>query len=248
MKYKLYQVGGSVRDMIMGVKSKDIDYTVVCEGVNEGVSESVNPAWYFDQFVLQIKSEGYEVFLETPECFTVRAKFPSWHVHSGIADFVIARKEVYTPGSRTPQVEMGTLHDDLLRRDFTINAIALDEDGLFIDPFNGRQDISDNVLRTPTDVAVSFNDDPLRILRAVRFHITRGFNFSDQICNAIKTMDISDLQAVSSERVREELYKCFHFDTYRTIKVLNYLEDGLKFRIFVYLNDKQIWLKPTTEK
>lgn len=200
------------------------------------------------EFWSTVKTEGYEVFLETPDCFTVRAKFPAGHVHSGVADFVIARKEVYTPGSRTPQVEMGTLHDDLLRRDFTVNAIALDESGSFIDPFNGRQDISDKVLRTPTDAVVCFNDDPLRILRAIRFHIARGFNFSDQIINAIKTMDISDLQSVSSDRVREELHKCFHFDTFRTIKVLNYLENDLKFRIFVYLSKNQIWLKPTTEK
>jgi len=112
MKYSLYLVGGSVRDGFLELKSKDIDYSVVIEGRDQYPIEEV-----FINFCDQIESEGFKIFVKTPSYFTVRAKFPKDHSHSGLdADFVLARKELgYVEGTRQPKVVLGTLKDDLIR-------------------------------------------------------------------------------------------------------------------------------------
>lgn len=244
MKYKLYEVGGAVRDSFLGLVSKDIDYTVVME--NPELYKTPEEAfWGFSQ---TIKEEGYEVFLETENCFTIRAKFPKSSPHSGlVADFVLARKEIgYIKGTRTPNVILGTLEDDLLRRDFTVNSLARDLDGNIIDLFNGQSDLMLKILRTPTDTNISFNDDPLRIIRALRFSITKGFSFSDSMITAITLFDAEKMDVVSGERIREELNKMFKFDTRKTLSTLYWL-----FNINTRLHDKLfedgMWLKPTTE-
>ena len=95
---KIFEVGGCVRDFVLGVDSKDIDFTVVLDDTNQTVDEG------WDQMVSFLKEEGFQIFLETKDCFTVRAKFPIGHVHEGlVADFVMARKEVgYVLGTRKP--------------------------------------------------------------------------------------------------------------------------------------------------
>jgi len=161
---KLYEVGGHIRDGIMGIKSNDVDYSVEMECL------SVDAKTAYETMNGRLKHKGFEIFVKTPGCFTTRAMFPKDHEHEGVADFVMCRKETYTPGSRTPQVEVGTLMDDLRRRDFTVNAIARDIiTGEIIDPFNGREAIEKMMLICPNGAVTSFNDDPLRILRALRF-------------------------------------------------------------------------------
>lgn len=215
MKYKLYEVGGKIRDEFLGLKSKDIDYSVVIEDMDNYPIDEV-----FENFCTQIEIEGYEVFLKTPECFTVRAKFPIDSPHSGlVADFVLARKELgYIKGTRTPKVVLGSLYDDLERRDFTVNAIAKDLDGNLIDPFNGQKDLLNKILRTPKDVAISFNDDPLRILRAMRFAITKNLEWSDEMWRTVEVFEPSKMSVVSLERKREELHKCFKHDTRKLLQ------------------------------
>ena len=221
MKYKLYEVGGHIRDGLLGIESKDIDYSVVIEN-REDYSTTEEA---YDAFVVDIKEKGYEVFLETIDCLTVRAKFPSDHKHSGVADFVLSRREVdYIPNTRTPIVELGTLEDDLLRRDFAINAMARDLDGNIIDIYNGIKDLNDRIIRTPGDAAVSFNQDPLRILRAFRFACTKRFSLSDEVIDAIKTFN-GDFSVVSTERIYEELNKMFNFSTFDTLNWLYTLCD-----------------------
>lgn len=245
MNYELYEVGGRVRDKFLGVDSKDVDYSVV-----------VHPSWsimpvdeVFERFVTQIKSEGFKVFVETPDCFTVRAKFPKGHVHEGLdADFVLARKEeYYDTSSRKPVVELGSLHDDLSRRDFTVNAMAETITGEIVDPFNGQRDLMLRTLKTPHNTVESFNDDPLRILRAFRFCITKGFDFSDDIVNAIKLFHPDKMRVVSQERISSELFKMFKHDTVITLRYLRWLEDMNPY-LFKELFKDGLWLMPTNKK
>lgn len=135
-KYNLYIVGGYVRDQILGIKSKDIDYAF--EFAPENGAEAMvdwSPEACYGRMNAILRAEGFEIFLETPSCFTTRARFPKGHEHEGTtADFVMCRKEEYLdPKSRIPTVSMGNLRDDLYRRDFTMNAIAIDLDGEYIE-------------------------------------------------------------------------------------------------------------------
>lgn len=242
--FKFYEVGGKVRDEILGLESKDVDYTVVPSGsLLEQYTEAEE---MFEILVTYLKVNKFEIFLITADCFTIRAMFPKDHKYSGVADFVMARKEVgYIPGTRTPIVKPGTLYDDLERRDFTLNALAKDEDGKIIDFFNGLEDLRDKILRTPLPTEVTFNDDPLRILRAIRFSITKGFTIPGTMALTIESYNYDKkMSVVSTERIREELFKCFKHDTLETLKVLNEFPT-LKTYIF---KDSGLWLKPTMEQ
>jgi tRNA nucleotidyltransferase/poly(A) polymerase len=243
MDFKFYEVGGKIRDEILGLQSKDVDYVAV---PSDGLLIDVSSA--HDMFVIletYLKEEGFEIFLSTPDCFTVRAKFPKDHKYQGVADFVMARKEIgYVEGTRTPIVVPGTLKDDLERRDFTVNAMAKDENGKIIDLFDGMNDLKRMVLITPLPPKQTFNDDPLRILRAVRFAITKGFSlkFLDYFIN---NYDYENkMGVVSTDRIREELHKCFKHDTMGTLDMLN---DYPTLKRYIFEN-KLMWLKPTNEQ
>jgi tRNA nucleotidyltransferase/poly(A) polymerase len=243
MDFKFYEVGGKIRDEILGLQSKDVDYVAV---PSDGLLIDVSSA--HDMFVIletYLKKEGFEIFLSTPDCFTVRAKFPKDHKYQGVADFVMARKEIgYVEGTRTPIVVPGTLKDDLERRDFTVNAMAKDENGKIIDLFDGMNDLKRMVLITPLPPKQTFNDDPLRILRAVRFAITKGFSlkFLDYFIN---NYDYENkMGVVSTDRIREELHKCFKHDTMGTLDMLN---DYPTLKRYIFEN-KLMWLKPTNEQ
>jgi poly(A) polymerase len=243
MDFKFYEVGGKVRDELIGLKSKDVDYVAV---PHETLIRNVESAHtMFGILNEYLKDEGFEIFLVTDHCFTIRAKFPKDHVYSGVADFVMARKEIgYIPGTRTPIIKPGTLYDDLERRDFTLNALAKNEDGKIIDYFDGIKDLKDGILRTPLDTIETFNDDPLRILRAIRFSITKGFTIPSDMWHDIYHYDYqTKMFVVSDERIREELYKCFKFDTLETLEKLRQFPHLTEY-IF---RDNKLWLKPTFE-
>jgi len=229
---KMYEVGGVVRDEILGVPSKDIDFTVVLEEneVNCPVAQEWGP---FGYMTYTLESMGFKIFLETPEYLTVRAQFPRYSDGSGFvmrqahsnttADFVLARKESsYTDGRRPDAVEPGTLEDDLARRDFTMNAIAKDADGNYIDPFNGRRDIADKLIVCVGDPLDRFTEDGLRALRAVRFAVTKGFAIDTRTSFAIQNEEVLRLVAerVSDDRKRVEIEKMFRFDTLASLKML----------------------------
>ena len=241
---KLFTVGGCVRDKLLGLKSKDIDFTFVCED-----SQTVEGGWI--EMSSWMKINGFEIFLETPDCFTIRAKFPKDHKNAGlVADFVMARKEVgYTHGTRRPILELGTLEDDLIRRDFTLNAMAEDEDGNLIDLFGGQEDLKAGILRTPLPAGQTMMDDPLRFLRALRFSITKGFSIHTDIFKAMEQSDIKEKLrvTVSAERIREEVFKMMKHDTPKTLKLLIEV-DSLHIPGFIELVfDRGLWLKPTFE-
>lgn len=245
--FKLYKVGGCVRDEILGVKSKDIDFSF--EFIS-GEVLTLSPEVSFNRMNEILKVEGFEIFLETPSCFTTRARFPKDHENSGLcADFVMCRKEVYNdPESRQPTVLVGNLYEDLQRRDFTVNAIAQDENGILIDPFNGRKDLKEMILKCPIDAETSFMDDPLRMLRALRFMVTKNFRVDEDIAWMMfqHKVWVKFDDVVSRERVREELYKMFHYDTIRSLKILS--EYVPQHYVTDYIFKGDMWLKPTTEK
>lgn len=243
--FKFYEVGGKIRDELLGLSNKDVDYVAVPNKVL--LREDASAEDVFMSLLEYLVEEGFKIFLVTNECYTIRAKFPDNYKYTGVADFVMARKEVgYVPNTRTPIVKPGTLYDDLSRRDFTVNALAKDPDtGEIIDYFDGIKDLENGILRTPLDPVRTFNDDPLRILRGIRFAITKGFTLDYTVGAVIETYPYSEkMHVVSEERIREELYKCFKCSTIDTITYLT-----TYYRLYHYIfRNTNLWLKPTSEQ
>lgn len=245
ISFKFYEVGGKVRDELLGLKSKDVDYVAVPN--DHMLQSNLSITDIFNSLISYLKTNNFEIFLITEECFTIRAKFPKDHKYQGVADFVMARKEVgYIPGTRTPIVEPGNLYDDLSRRDFTVNALAKDPDtGEIIDYFNGIEHLKNKVLITPLNPAVTFDDDPLRILRGLRFEITKGLKIPRKVRGLIHNYPYSKkMGVVSQERIRDELFKCFKHDTSKTIKIL---QEFTNLSDYIWANTN-LRLKPTNEK
>jgi tRNA nucleotidyltransferase/poly(A) polymerase len=245
--FKFYEVGGCVRDEILGLKSKDIDYVAV---PSDGLLKDVTSA--YDMFII-LKSylieEEFELFLVTPDCFTIRAKFPKGHKYQGVADFVMARKEIgYIPDTRQPIIIPGTLYDDLERRDFTLNALAKDDNGEIIDYFDGMWALENKMLLTPLDAKVTMMDDPLRLLRAFRFSITKGFTISPRIWETCLMDGIVEKldKVVSQERIRDEVFKMMKHDTLKTLELFERIR-LVNPNILTIMFGKGIWLKPTNE-
>lgn len=229
MTVTIYEVGGSVRDRMLGEESKDKDFAVEAES--------------FSAMTDYLKSEGFHIFLSTEEYLTVRARFPKGHKFaSQTADFVLCRKDgTYTDGRRPDFVEAGTILDDLARRDFTVNAMAVDPKGNLIDPHNGNGDLAIMRLRTVGDPNERIAEDYLRALRAIRFAIVKGFTLDYNLIGAMLRPQTADgLKSVSVERIREEMYKAFKFNTLATIKFLN---NFTEIREVVF--ERGLWLEPT---
>ena len=202
---KFYEVGGAVRDKILNLPTNDLDYAVEAESY-EAMREAV-------------LERGGEIFLESPEYLTIRAKVPG----IGPADFVLCRKDgSYSDGRHPDKVEPGTLLDDLARRDFTMNAMAVDiETGKLYDPHDGRKDMEAETIRCVGVAEERFEEDALRILRAIRFAITKDMKLDEDIDEALKdSYLVKLLENVSVERTREELNKAFKFDTLGTLALL----------------------------
>jgi len=187
-----YIIGGYVRDLILHRPSKDID--VVCVGSGIQLAEAV------------AENLGKKTTLSVFKNFgTAQVKYKDTEI-----EFVGARKESYNRNSRKPIVENGTLEDDLKRRDFTINTLAIRINkkgfGELIDPFNGLLDIEDLLIRTPLDPDITFSDDPLRMMRAVRFASQLGFFIYPETFDAIER-NKNRIEIISKERIVDELNK-----------------------------------------
>lgn len=231
MTVKLFEVGGCVRDELLGIRPKDLDYTVVASGYAEMESYLV--------------ANGFEIFDPQPKYLRITARFPkdTAETRSKVADFVLSRKEgFYHDGRHPDSVEPGTLEDDLRRRDFTVNAMARDEDGSIIDLFGGMQDLRDGVLRAVGDAEARLREDALRALRAVRFSVTKALRPNEELADALRSEWLPPLLAsVSVERKREELLKAFKHDTLVTMEMLMHL--GADFREAVFTDG--LWLAPS---
>jgi tRNA nucleotidyltransferase/poly(A) polymerase len=237
---KIFEVGGKVRDELLGLKSKDADFAFVLTP-EEAAGRSIEAA--FDFMRDWMMEMGFQIFLSTPDCLTIRAKF---FRSKETADFVLARRDLkYMPGTRKPIIQPGSLEDDLRRRDFTVNAIARSESGELIDLFEGQKDLADRVLRTPLEPMVTLTDDPLRALRAVRFSVKLGFRMAPDLQDALHNPVLPELMAVvSTDRIREELAKAMKVDTWGTLKMLQSLPEAL---VRDWLERPGMWLMPTVK-
>ena len=206
---KFYKVGGWVRDALLGIPSKDLDFTVEAPS--------------YDAMKEEIIRRGGEIYLEKPEYFTIRAKMICGQFSTMPADFALARRDGnYSDGRHPDTVSIGTLIDDLSRRDFTMNAIAIAEDGNVIDPYEGQHAIHDRRITCVGKAYDRFSEDSLRMLRAIRFAITKGFAMDPEVCECFGCVELLDkLEAVSTERKREELTKCFVANTMATLDMLS---------------------------
>jgi tRNA nucleotidyltransferase (CCA-adding enzyme) len=226
MSYPFYKVGGCVRDQFLGITSKDIDYAVEAPS--------------FDAMREAILARGGKIFVETPEHFTIRANVPEL----GACDYVLCRKDgPYSDGRRPDWVQVGTLADDLARRDFRMNAIAITEKGEVIDPHNGRKDIQDRVIQAVGDPWERLIEDKLRAFRAIRFCVTKRFVIEDALNAAISGLSMDSFTYTSTERIRDELAKMFKHDSYHAMGIL------LKYpNMLMTAKKRGIWFLPTTEK
>ena len=187
-----YVIGGYVRDLILNRSSKDIDVVVIGDAIEVAtkVAKAIGntiPVSVFKNFgTAMIKLDDIEI------------------------EFVGARKESYSSDSRKPKVFTGTLEDDQNRRDFTINALAIslnkNDFGTLLDPFNGLADIDAKIIRTPLDPIITYSDDPLRMMRAIRFATQLQFTIEKDSLEAISTI-CERIKIISMERVSDELNK-----------------------------------------
>jgi putative nucleotidyltransferase with HDIG domain len=216
-----YAVGGFVRDKILDRPTKDLDIVCVGDGIKlaEVAAEKFNPkpqVSFFKNFgTAQIKIKSQKSKTESA------SKAASPLGEGGEADtffeieFVGARKESYRSDSRNPTIEIGTLSDDQNRRDFTINALAISLNqhnyGELIDPFNGVNDIELQTIQTPLNPDITFSDDPLRMMRAIRFATQLNFNIRSETFDSI-TKNADRIKIISQERITDELNKIMMSD------------------------------------
>ena len=192
LNFETYAVGGYVRDQLLNRTCKDIDFVCVGSGIElaQKAAEKIDRNLHVNYF----KNFGTAQF--------------RWNDLD--LEFVGARKESYDRNSRKPVVEDGTLEDDQNRRDFTINAMAISLNknsfGELLDPFNGVQDLGDKLIRTPLDPDITFSDDPLRMMRAIRFATQLDFKILHETFDAIKR-NKERIKIISQERITDELNK-----------------------------------------
>jgi len=189
--FESFIVGGYVRDLHLNRKSKDVDFVTIGSGIT--LAKAVQK---------RLKNASLSIFKNFG---TAQIKTDYWEF-----EFVGARKESYDRKSRKPMIEDGTFEEDIYRRDFTINTLAIslnsENYGHLIDTFNGIHDIENKIIRTPLDACVTFKDDPLRMMRAIRFATQLDFEIEEKTKNALQS-EAKSLSMISQERITEELNK-----------------------------------------
>ena len=186
-----FVIGGYVRDQLLNRETKDIDIVAIGSGID-----------FAKKTAKKLKSSPVKVFKSFGTAMII--------VDDIEVQFVGARKESYRSNSRNPKIETGTFEEDQKRRDFTINALAISlnnkDYGQLIDPFNGLNDLKNKILKTPLDPNLTFSDDPLRMMRAIRFSSQLDFKIEKETLNAI-SKNADRIKIVAQERITEELNK-----------------------------------------
>lgn len=209
---KLWEVGGCVRDDILGVPTKDIDFAVEAPS--------------FEAMEAHILAEGMRIFQTKREFLTIRAGVPKEHplrARCKDADFVLCRRDgVSTDGRRPDSVSAGSILDDLARRDLTVNALArCPITGSVLDPHGGISDLESRIIRFVGDAMRRIDEDGLRVLRALRFSITKVMKFAPETAEALSSdLATERLAGCSTERIMGELNKMFACDTLATLALL----------------------------
>lgn len=227
---RFFQVGGCVRDGLLGVPTKDIDFAVEAPS--------------FEAMAEAVVARCTKVFTDNDgfvgeKFFTIRGIDPEL----GAVDFVLCRKDgPSTDGRRPDFVDPGSILEDLARRDFTVNAMALTDGGELLDPHGGQADLEAGLLRFVGDPADRLREDALRAFRALRFSVTKDFTMVPSTAFAIGRMKPGAFDAVSTDRIRDELHKMFAKDTPKSLSTL------IQFPIMLEVAfDRGLWLKPTSE-
>jgi tRNA nucleotidyltransferase/poly(A) polymerase len=218
----------------MGRYSNDFDFSVEAES--------------YEEMFQWLDSNNFQIFKEDPDHFTIRARraepweFGGFHLTGHTFDFVLCRKDgSYSDGRHPDSVEVGDIYDDLARRDFTINAMAIDKDGNLLDPHDGLLDIEDKLIRC-VGSRDRLIEDALRVFRVIRFAVVLGFDIDDGILDTIESgYPIQFMGNVSVERIREELNKAFTHSTYDTLLELERFSHLQKW----VFTETDLWLMPT---
>lgn len=235
MSIQIFEVGGSIRDNLLGIENPpDRDF---CAVTTEGWNELLTWANHSMEKVFQVREEF----------FTIRGTISNQPI-----DIVMCRKDGFHSDNRRPDsVEPGSLLDDLARRDFTVNAMArevsiqdLSPIGDIIDPFEGQKHLAKKTLICVGETKERIAEDNLRLLRAIRFAITKDFNLSSDLIGMTHTikpwLDLN--KNVSQERIRQELHKIFKHDTKKAMKFIVEQCNPIALNILF----KELWLKPTS--
>lgn len=228
---KLFLVGGCVRDALLKKPSKDRDYVVITELT-------------FDQLVKRIKDKDGKIFISKPEFYTIRCEIDKQTV-----DIAFPRTEDgYLDGRHPSAVSaikgenyLDVLRADAGRRDFTINAMYMREDGEIIDFFNGQGDLKDKIIRAVGHPSDRFKEDYLRILRALRFSVKLGFNIDADTEKAMKEQ-VCNIGKISMDRIKEELNKMLRLDNERAV---NYV---IEYDLIKHIAKTGLWFRVTNEK
>tara|TARA_Y100000814_G_scaffold152155_1_gene110916 strand:- start:47 stop:1420 length:1374 start_codon:yes stop_codon:yes gene_type:complete len=222
--FQIYLVGGAVRDGILGIETKDFDFTT-----NASSEDSIK----------MLNKNKYKT-TEIGRAFgTIETTVGDYSIH-----ITTYREDKYNKDSRKPEIKTsGELETDLSRRDFTVNAIAYDiNNNEIIDPHGGLKDLSEGLIRTPDTADISFSDDPLRMLRACRFVSTHGFTPNNELFKAI-SKNVERIEIVSTERIRDEFTKLLTGKE-PSLGLKAFVESGLSELIMPELNELKIEVDP----
>lgn len=225
---EIFEVGGSIRNEILGLPLKDRDFAVLAPSYN-----------HMREYLM---SRGAKIYQERPEFVSIKAKLPEL----GAVDFTLARKESFYTDARHPDSvsPAKTIEEDLARRDFTMNAIARNvHTREMFDPFNGIQDITAKVVRAVGNAKQRFDEDRLRIFRALRFATVLNFYISPEVREAINTFTPDDFDSVSANMIQIETWKMFAADTLEAFHLMH----DFPYLMQVLVN-KGLKLKPTLEQ
>lgn len=231
---KIFEVGGAVRDRIRGFASKDIDFAVQAPS--------------YEDMRKYVVDSGADIFIEHPEFVTIRAKWCPPGISKPVpCDFTLCRKEGEYLDNRHPSsCEPGTIIEDLARRDFTINAIAIDcKTQEVIDPFGGIEDIKKGLVKCVGDPYKRFAEDALRIMRALRFSICMEYDIHCTTHTAL-FYSLELLDNISAERIKDELHKMFRYNSMTALKELSKFN---RYQLSKMFNERTgIWLEPTMKE
>lgn len=223
MGIKYFLVGGYVRDLLLNKKPGDVDLAVEADS--------------YESMKQNLLDSGVKIFLESPQYYTICGS----HKDFKVVDYILCHKNGNYTNSHRPNI--GTIYDDLARRDFTINSISIcQETQEYLDPHNGRVDLIRKLIRTVGDPDKKFEEDHLRILRALRFSIKYQFTIDPNTYDAMKYHAPGVLN-LPMDRVRGELYKIFSHDTVKAI----YMLEELKLLSIFNKSNSKLWLMPTNK-